>query len=236
VKKKIVFFTGAGISAESGVSTFRDEDGLWYNNNIDDVASITGWLKNPKKVLDFYNTLREKLPSFQPNHAHLVLSNLEKEYDVTIITQNVDDLHERAGSSNIIHLHGELTKARGTLYDHKPSPFDVIHDIGYNEINMGDICNETNSQLRPHIVWFGEYPFGVEEATNAIMNADILIIVGTSLQITYTIPMLMNVKNDCSIYYIDPEPSMVLSENGLNVNYICKKACEGINDFLLNIY
>jgi len=236
MKKKIVVFTGAGVSQESGISTFRDvENGLWYNYEVDDVATIEGWRKDRAKVLEFHNMLRSKLPTVEPNDAHRALAALEHEYDVTIVTQNVDDLHERGGSTNIIHLHGELTKARGTLYDHKPSPFDVVHDIGYNEINMGDVCSETNSQLRPHIVWFGEFPFGVEEATNAIMEADILIIVGTSLQITYTIPMLMRVKRDIPIYYVDPDPSMELTEFGLKINYIHKKASEGVSELVNNL-
>lgn len=236
MKKKIVVFTGAGVSQESGISTFRDiENGLWYNYKVDDVATVEGWRRDRAKVLEFHNMLRSKLPTVQPNDAHIALASLENEYDVTIVTQNVDNLHERGGSTNIIHLHGELTKARGTLYNHKPSPFDVVHTIGYNEINIGDMCNETNSQLRPHIVWFGEFPFGVEEATNAIMEADILIIVGTSLQITYTIPMLMRVNRDSTIYYVDPEPVIELSELGLNVNYIRKKASEGVSELVYNL-
>jgi NAD-dependent deacetylase len=223
MKKKIVVFTGAGVSQESGISTFRDiKNGLWYNYEVDDVATIEGWRKDQAKVLEFHNMLRSKLPTVQPNDAHIALASLENEYDVTIVTQNVD-------------LHGELTKARGALYKHKPSPFDVVHDIGYNEINLGDICSETNSQLRPHIVWFGEFPFGVEEAYNAIIDADILMIVGTSLQITYTIPMLMSVKSDASIYYVDPDPVMGLTELGLDVNYIRKKASEGVSELVNNL-
>jgi len=237
--KKIVIFTGAGISAESGVQTFRDaKTGLWNNHNIDDVATISGWRKNRELVLNFYNELRTSMPNFEPNDAHKALVELEEEYDVKIITQNVDDLHERAGSKNIIHLHGELTKARGAIYDHKSSPADNVIDIGYKEIKIGDKCPLTGSQLRPHIVWFGEYPFGVSEACEAISQCDILLIIGTSLQISYTLDVLNKVKrstidnNGCDIYYIDPKPMHYLDNYGLTVNYVDKKAVEGVREIV----
>lgn len=239
MKKKIAIFTGAGISAESGILTFRDvKDGLWNNHRIEDVATPEGWKKNREMVLNFYNERRKQLPDVEPNLAHISLVELEKNYDVTIITQNVDNLHERAGSTNIIHLHGDLTKARGCLYAHKPSPADTIIDIGYNDINLGDKCPTTGSQLRPHIVWFGEYPFGVAEATQAILDADILLIIGTSLQIGYTLPMLNNVKRvpeQCEVYYIDPSPMKYLDNYGIKVQYVNKKAVEGVAEVVKEI-
>lgn len=239
MKQKIVAFTGAGISAESGVKTFRDvKDGLWNNHKIEDVATPEGWRKNRKLVLDFYNERRSELTKVFPNDAHKALASLEEQYDVTIITQNVDDLHERAGSTNIIHLHGELTKARGALYSNKPSPLDQIIDIGYKDINLGDKCDVSGSQLRPHIVWFGEYPFGVDKAYEALQEADILLIIGTSLQITYTLNMLNQVRHvgdfadfsACEVIYIDPTPSHQLDAYGLKINYVEKKAVEGVTE------
>lgn len=238
MKKRIVIFSGAGISAESGVSTFRNNNGLWNNYNIEEVATPQGWKTDREKVLRFYNERRLQLPTVQPNDAHKALVSLENEYDVTIVTQNVDDLHERAGSTNIIHLHGELTKARGCYYDNKPSTLDQIYDIGYNEIKVGDRCKTTDSQLRPHIVWFGEYPFDVDKAYQAMRNADILIVVGTSLQIGYTLHLLSEVKlggtdeKPCEIYFVDPYPTRSLEAYGLKVNYITKLATEGIGDLV----
>lgn len=234
-KKKITVFTGAGVSVESGISTFRDSNGIWYNYKVDDVATPEGWKKDRAKVLEFHNMLRSKLPTVEPNDAHIALASLEQEYDVTVITQNVDNLHERGGSTNIIHLHGELTKARGCMYDHKSSEFDEVHDIGYKEINIGDKCPITGSQLRPHIVWFGEYPFGVHEAYEAVRNADILLVIGTSLQIGYTIHMLSEVSGSCEIYYIDPSPMNYLTNYGLKVEYIRKKATEGVVEIVNNL-
>ena len=159
-KMKIVIFTGAGIDKESGINTFRDSaDALWENHNIDDVCTPSGWRKDREKVLNFYNDRRRQLPTVEPNSAHTGLVKLEDKYDVTIVTQNVSDLHKRAGSSKILHLHGELTKARGSLSTNQ----DTIRDIGYGDINIGDKC-KYGSQVRPHIVWFEEMPFNVEES------------------------------------------------------------------------
>ena len=176
--------------------------------------------------------LRSKLPTVEPNDAHRALAALEEEYDVTVITQNVDNLHERGGSTNIIHLHGELIKARGCMYDNKQSPLDEVIDIGYNEIQIGDKCPITGSQLRPHIVWFGEYPFGVQEAFQAVHEADILLVIGTSLQISYTLDMLNQVSREADIYYIDPSPMQYLTNYGLKVNYIRKSATEGVTELV----
>ena len=234
MKKKIVVFTGAGISKESGIDTFRDaQSGLWYNFNVDDVATPEGWKKDRNKVLDFYNQRRSQLPLVQPNDAHKALAALEAEYDVCIVTQNIDDLHERSGSTDIIHLHGELTKARGSAYINIPNWLDKVIDIGYGEIKVGDLCPHSSSQLRPHIVWFGEYPFGVDEAYSAIRNADVLMIVGTSLQISYTLNILRSVKTSptqAEIIYIDPKPMHYLDNYGLSVEYIEKTAVEGVTE------
>ena len=224
MKKKIVVFTGAGVSRESGVLTFRDSvDGLWENHKIDDVCTPSGWKKDREKVLNFYNDRRRQLPTVEPNSAHTGLVKLEEKYNVTIVTQNVDDLHERAGSSKILHLHGELTKARGTL-----SSKETIVEIGYNDINIGDKCETTGSQLRPHIVWFEEYPFNVEESYDAITEADVLIIIGTSLMIGYTLNLLSSVSDDCKVYYIDPQPSRHLDHLNKEITYIEKPATEGV--------
>lgn len=233
-KKKIVIFSGAGISKESGVDTFRDsKDGLWNNYKVDEVATIEGWRKNRSKVLDFYNERRKQMPEVQPNDAHIALSRLEDKYDVTVVTQNVDDLHERGGSKNIIHLHGELTKACDVMTKKNK------YTIGYNDIELGVKCPETDSQLRPDIVWFGEMPYRVDEAYDAVYNADVLLIVGTSLQITYTLDMLNNVRqtvsdasNPCRIVYIDPAPMHYLDNYGLNVEYVTKSAVEGVTEIV----
>ena len=227
-KKKIVVFTGAGIDAESGVETFRGlKNSMWENHNIDDVCTPSGWKKDREKVLNFYNERRRQLPTVEPNSSHTGLVKLEDEYDVTIVTQNVSDLHERAGSSKILHLHGELTKARGTL-----SSKESIVDIGYDDINIGDKC-PNGSQLRPHIVWFEEYPFNVEESYDAIIESDVLIIIGTSLMIGYTLNLLSSVSDDCKIYYIDPQPGRYLDHNGKDITYIEKPATEGV-ELILN--
>jgi NAD-dependent deacetylase len=231
MKKKIVIFTGAGLDAESGVATFRSNGGLWNNHRIEDVATPAGWKKDRKKVLDFYNDRRRQMPEVFPNDAHKAIAKLEEQFDVTNITQNVSDLLERGGSKNIIHLHGELTKARGCLYDSKSSPLDEIIDIGYNDINIGDKGPISGSQLRPHIVWFEEVPLGVTEAYEAVYNADILLVIGTSLQITYTLDMLSNVRKinePCKVIYIDPKPMRYLDNYGLKVEYVEKNAVEGV--------
>jgi NAD-dependent deacetylase len=236
MRKKIAVFTGAGVSAESGITTFRGiKNGLWYNYKVDDVATIGGWRKDRAKVLEFHNMLRSKLPTVEPNDAHKALAALENEYDVTIVTQNVDNLHQRGGSTNVLHLHGELTKARSCFYDHKSSPMDEVIDIGYNDINIGDKCPNTGSQLRPHIVWFGEYPFNIEEAYDAITHADVLLVIGTSLQISYTLDMLKSVKESAEVYYIDPNPVQYLTNMGMKVKYVTKNAVEGVGEVVNNL-
>lgn len=234
MKKKIVIFSGAGVSRESGILTFRDcKDGLWNNYKIDDVAKPAAWTKDRKKVLTFYNERRRQMPDVVPNDGHKLIAELEKDYDVTILTQNVDDLHERAGSTNIIHLHGELSKARGCHYFDRPAPSNHVYDIGYKDINIGDMCPETNSQLRPHIVWFGEMPFGVDRGYQAIRNADYLVVIGTSLQIGYTLNMLSEASDKCKVYYIDPEPSEILGRYiGKTVTNMKYGGSEGMARFI----
>jgi len=175
-KEKIVIFTGAGISAESGLATFRDSDGLWNNHSLEEVATPSAWNRNPELVLDFYNHRRREVGRASPNSAHESLVELEEKYDVTIVTQNVDDLHERAGSSKVIHLHGEITKARSGIDD------SILYDIGYKNIKMGEFC-ELRSQMRPHIVWFGEEILNYESSVQAIKEADKVMVIGTSLAV-----------------------------------------------------
>ena len=184
MKKKLVVLTGAGVSAESGISTFRDSDGLWENYKVEDVASIEGWYRNPELVLDFYNARRAQLSQVRPNDAHRAIASLENEYDVTVVTQNVDNLHERAGSTRIIHLHGELTKVRPENCCNEMDGFSEVSvfDIGTDSISIGDLA-PNGAQLRPHIVWFGEAVPKIEAAIDAVEAADVLLIVGTSLQV-----------------------------------------------------
>lgn len=226
-KKKIVIFSGAGVSEESGVNTFRGTDGYWEGHKISEVATPRGWIKDPAKVLNFYNERRRQMPTVEPNDAHKTIAELEKQFDVVVVTQNVDDLHERGGSNNVLHLHGELNKARGCAYPHKDSNTDVVYEIGYEDINEGDMCETHKSQKRPHIVWFGEMPFFVEEAYEALNDCDYLIIVGTSLEITYTISLLASTNKDAKVFYVDPKPSKRL-DKFLDVEYIEDKAVAGM--------
>ncbi len=221
--KNIVVLSGAGISAESGILTFRDMGGMWEKYDITEVASPTAWNKNPQIVLDFYNQRRRQLAKVKPNKAHILLAELEKNYNVHIVTQNVDDLHERSGSTNILHLHGELTKARSTK-----NP-NLIYDIAYTDINMGDLA-EDGSQLRPHIVWFGESVPEFSNAIEIVKNADILLVIGTSLVVYPAAGLIDYVKKDTEIYLIDPGD---FSNINKNVKHIKKTAVEGV-EYLIN--
>jgi len=199
-KKKILVFSGAGVSKESGIETFRDSnESLWNNFRIEDVATADAWRRNRSLVLDFYNQRRTQLKNVHPNLAHQIIADLEKDHAVTLVTQNVDNLHERAGSTNVIHLHGELSKSRSTF----PGSTEV-YDCP-DDINLGDKCPR-GAQLRPHIVWFGENldPMNIASAEAAANNCDICIIVGTSMQVfpANQIPFLT--KEDCIIFYVDP--------------------------------
>ena len=219
MKKKIVVLTGAGVSAESGIKTFRDSDGLWEEYRIEDVATYDAWQRNQPLVLDFYNKRRAQLGTVQPNKAHYALVDLEEKYDVYIITQNVDDLHERAGSSHILHLHGELTKARSSVDDY------LLYYIGYKEICAGDTC-EKGSQLRPHVVWFGEAVPMIAEAAEILTDADILLVIGTSLQVYPAAGLLHYAPVMCPKYVIDPNSLPVTGIPNLKV--IQKTAGEGV--------
>lgn len=221
--KKIVVLTGAGMSAESGISTFRDANGLWENHDIMEVASIQGWRKNPALVLDFYNQRRKQLFEVKPNAAHYFLKDLENKYEVVIITQNVDDLHERAGSSKIIHLHGELRKVRS---EHDESLVKTWLD----DVNLGDLA-EDGAQLRPHIVWFGEMVPMMETAIEEVQTADIMIIIGTSMQVYPAASLIDFFPSSKPIYVIDPN-SLPISKHE-NIHIIQKKATEGILDLKL---
>ncbi|MEK6479071.1 NAD-dependent deacylase [Catalinimonas sp. 4WD22] len=195
--EKIVVLSGSGISAESGIPTFRDSGGLWEGYDINDVATPQAWAKNPQLVLEFYNQRRKAASEAKPNAGHLSLVELEKYFDVVIITQNVDALHERAGSSKVIHLHGELNKSRSTLDE------NLIYDIEGWEIKWGEKC-ERGSQLRPHIVWFGEMVPMMEVAYNEVVKADFFIVVGTSLQVYPAAGLLYDVTPGTPIYIVDP--------------------------------
>jgi len=196
-RQKIVVLTGAGISAESGIATFRDSNGLWENHRIEDVATPQGWQKDRQLVLDFYNQRRKQALSVMPNTGHYALAKLEECYDVTIITQNVDGLHEKAGSTHVLHLHGELAKSRSSIDE------SLVYDIDGWEIKLGDQC-EKGSQLRPHIVWFGESVPMMEEAIDVALTADIFIVVGTSLVVYPAAGLVDFVPKTVPIYVVDP--------------------------------
>ena len=218
-KQKLVVFTGAGISAESGIRTFRDSDGLWEEYNIYEVATPEAWQKNKALVLEFYNKRRLQVLNASPNAAHKVLVKLESKYDVHIITQNIDDLHERAGSKNVIHLHGEINKSRSTVDE------NLVYPIKGDTIKLGDTC-ERGSQLRPHIVWFGEMVPMMEIAYEVAATADIFIVVGTSLVVYPAAGIVDYVPTATPKYLIDPHEIQV---HGLaNLKFIKEKASIGL--------
>jgi len=198
--KNIAILTGAGVSAESGIATFRDSNGLWENHRVEDVASPDGFARNPELVLEFYNQRRAQLHTVKPNAGHKIIAALEADYNVTVITQNIDDLHERAGSTNIIHLHGELRKAR-------PSGADGFIVDWPGDIKIGDTDDKGN-QMRPHIVWFGEAVPEIENAARAVRKADLIIIVGTSMQVYPAAGLVGYADEDVPVIYVDPKPSI----------------------------
>lgn len=208
--KNLTVLSGAGMSAESGIKTFRDAGGLWEGHDIMEVASPQGWAKNPELVTDFYNQRRIQLSSVVPNAGHHALKTLEAKFRVHIVTQNVDDLHERAGSGNIIHLHGELTKMRSTVY-----PND-IYEIGYRASVYGERCPK-ETLLRPHIVWFGEDVPMITKAIELVSNSDILIIVGTSLEVYPAAGLLYYAPSNCKVYLIDPNRHQELNNPGIEL-------------------
>lgn len=223
--KNIVVLTGAGISAESGLKTFRDADGLWEGHDIMEVASPEGFYNNPELVLDFYNQRRRQLRTVKPNKAHLNLKELENNFKVHVITQNVDDLHERAGSSNILHLHGELLKVSSTK-----NP-ELVYDWN-GDLILGDLCDE-KAQLRPYIVWFGEEVPLLEKAAEITLQADVLIIIGTSMQVYPAASLIHYTKANIPIYFIDPKPS--ISENQYTNLTIIKDVASTGTDTLLEL-
>lgn len=219
MKKKLVVLTGAGMSAESGIKTFRDSDGLWENHDVMEVASIDGWRKNPQLVMEFYNQRRKQLFEVEPNAGHIGLAELEQDFDVHIITQNVDDLHERAGSTNIIHLHGELKKVRSIMDE------ELVYTLDGWELKMGDTA-EDGAQLRPHIVWFGEEVPMMENAAVITYDAEILVVIGTSLQVYPAAGLLHYAPAHIPKFLIDPKGEPV---NGVkNLTVLNKTATEGV--------
>lgn len=217
--KRVIVFTGAGVSAESGINTFRDSDGLWEQYRIEDVATPEAWQKDPVLVLDFYNQRRKQVLKAKPNAAHEAIAQLEKHFHVQVITQNIDDLHERAGSSRVLHLHGEIRKSRSTF---SPS---LIYTIEGAELNMGDKC-EKGSQLRPHIVWFGEMVPAMEEAIMQVQKADVLIVIGTSLEVYPAASLVQFAPDEAIKYLVDPKAHSIPGINHLRV--IQENAGDGV--------
>ncbi len=224
MKKKITVLTGAGISAESGIKTFRDSGGLWEDHRVEDVASPEGWARDKKLVLEFYNQRRRQLLECKPNRAHFALLELENKYEVTVVTQNVDDLHERGGSTNVIHLHGELLKMRSSLDE------NIIYDCT-GDIQVGDKC-EKGSQLRPHIVWFGEAVPKIEDAVEVVTEADILIVIGTSLVVYPAAGLINYSKYEIPKWLIDPNDMQL--PRIPNLKFINEKATIGV-DYLVKL-
>lgn len=217
--KKLVILSGAGMSQESGLKTFRDMGGLWEQYRVEDVASIEGWYRNPELVMNFYNERRKQLFETEPNAGHFAVAALENDFDVQVITQNVDDLHERAGSTKVLHLHGELRKARSTT-----DP-DLVYTLDHWELKFGDKC-EKGSQLRPHIVWFGEAVPAFYEAIPMVEAADILVVVGTSMQVYPAAGLVNYTRLGVPVFVIDPvRPDFYMN----NVTYIEEKASVGMN-------
>jgi len=217
--KKIVVLTGAGISAESGIPTFRDSGGLWEGYPVEDVATPQGWMRNPAMVLEFYNQRRKKALEVKPNRGHEILAELEKEFDVTVVTQNVDNLHERAGSSHVIHLHGSLFESRSTKDE------SLIYPIAGWELSLGDLC-EKGSQLRPNIVWFGEMVPMMEVAGEIASSADIFLVVGTSMVVYPAAGLIDYVPSEVPKFIIDPKIPDVHSFH--NIHFIAEKASTGM--------
>jgi NAD-dependent deacetylase len=220
-RKRVVVLTGAGISAESGISTFRDANGLWENHRIEDVASPVGFAKDPETVLRFYNLRRAQLGDVEPNEGHRALVRLEEKFDVYVVTQNVDNLHERAGSKNILHLHGELTKVRSTQYP------ELIYDVGVRPIQLGDLC-ERGAQLRPHIVWFGEEVPAMYEAAELAEKADFFLIVGTSLMVYPAAGLYEYTPGRCPIYLVDKSVPSVPSRYRNRLRVFAEAATTGV--------
>lgn len=217
----IVVLTGAGVSAESGIATFRDSNGLWENHRVEDVASPEGFVRDPALVLEFYNQRRAQLHTVSPNDGHRHIAALEEDFQVTVVTQNIDDLHERAGSTNIIHLHGELLKAR---------PIDSFETVHWpKDIKVGDV-NEHGVQMRPHIVWFGEDVPEIRRAAAAVQVADLIIIVGTSMQVYPAAGLVGYANPDIPVIYVDPNPTINYELQSRDITTIVKGGSEGMEE------
>lgn len=234
MKQRIAVLTGAGVSAESGLGTYRDNGGLWDSYDPMEVASIEGWYRNRKLVLDFYNMQRTKLRDTRPNSAHLDIAGLEKDYIVDVITQNVDNLHEKAGSTHVVHLHGEATKVRpeNTYNDEDGYSEKYVTDIGYEQVNLGDKA-VNGVQLRPHIVFFGEAVPKMERAIELVSQADIVLIVGTSLQVYPAAGLYRYARPEAPIYIIDPAEVPLFDPR---IKHIQKVATEGMSEFKKCLY
>lgn len=219
MKKKLVALTGAGISAESGLATFRGSDGLWEGHRVEDVASPQGWARNPELVLDFYNQRRAAARAAQPNAGHLALAALEQDFEVVIVTQNVDDLHERAGSSRVMHLHGKLFESRSSLHE------QLVYPMTSDRIELGEMC-EKGHQLRPNIVWFGEQVPLMELAMDEAATADIFLVVGTSLQVYPAANLVHYASTNCPIYVIDPNQPPLTGRP--NLRFVTEPASTGV--------
>lgn len=233
MKQKIVILTGAGVSAESGLSTYRDNGGLWDKYDPMEVASATAWRRQPGFVLDFYNELRKRIEQVKPNQAHRLIAGLEKDYDVDIITQNVDNLHERAGSTHVVHLHGEATKIRPENTCNEQDGFSEMYvvDCGYDEVGLGDLA-PNGAQYRPHIVFFEEAVPKIERAMDLVSKADILLIIGTSLKVYPAAGLYRYARPDTPIWVIDPEEIALFDRR---IHHIRKIASEGMQDFIAEI-
>lgn len=230
MKKRIAVLTGAGVSAESGLGTYRDNGGLWDSYDPMEVASIEGWIRNPGLVLDFYNMQRDKLRDIRPNAAHFAIASLEDRCIVDVITQNVDNLHERAGSTHVVHLHGEVTKVRPENVCNDTDMFSEkqVIDIGYERVSLGDKA-VNGAQLRPHIVFFGEAVPKMEQAIDLVSKADMVLIVGTSLQVYPAAGLYRYAGSDVPIYIIDPADVPLFDPR---ITHIRKVATEGMQEFL----
>lgn len=224
--KKIVVLTGAGMSAESGISTFRDSGGLWEKYPVEQVATPEGYAANPKLVIDFYNDRRKQLLEVEPNLGHKILAELEKDFDITVVTQNVDNLHERAGSTNVIHLHGELTKVTSSREPNNPKYIKELAPENF-EVKIGDLAYD-GSQLRPFIVWFGESVPMIETAIDYVEKADIFVIIGTSMNVYPAAGLLNYVNPSVPVYLIDPNPVNITS--GRKIHVISKGASAGMEE------
>lgn len=223
--KHIVVFTGAGMSAESGLHTFRDKGGIWEEFPVHEVATASAWKKDKQKVLHFYNLRRQQVRQAEPNAAHLALAKLQDYFQVSIITQNVDDLHERAGSNDILHLHGEIMQSRSTVNQH------LLYPLGNKDISLGDKC-ERGSQLRPHVVWFGEAVPEFTPACKITQQADLLLVIGTSLQVYPAATLLNHVTRDTPIILVSPEMDDIPSHITWHQETAANKIPELVNDLI----